>query len=47
MITAPEDILCAEMEYHISVKRLIKNYKTRIIENANCCEIYVAQYLLC
>jgi len=47
MITAKVDILCAEMKYLISVNRLIKNYQTRIIENSSCCEICMAQYLLC
>jgi D-mannonate dehydratase len=47
MITASVDIICAEMKYLISVNRLIKNYQTRIIENANFCGIYMAQYLLC
>jgi hypothetical protein len=47
MITASVDILCAEMKYLISVNRLIKNYQIRITENANCCEIDMAQYLLC
>jgi hypothetical protein len=47
MFTASVNILCVIMKYIISVNRLIKNYQTRIFVNGNCCEIYMAQYLIC